>query len=67
MKVVNVENVTVEESGIDVLSWGVYIIFTKQEIDEILSRYDSGSGTSPFVGDTRPTMRAILNKIIEHG
>jgi hypothetical protein len=42
----------------------VTVTLTKSEADDLLSRYDPSSGTSPSVGDARHLARVILNAII---
>ena len=45
--------------------WEVFVSFTKEEIDALLAAYDPLSSTSPSVSYCRPTVRAILDKILE--
>ena len=43
----------------------ITVTLTEAEADDLLSRYDPASGTSPGVADARPIARVILNEIIE--
>lgn len=45
--------------------WEIFVSFTKEEIQELLAAYDALSSTSPSVSYCRPTVRAILDKILE--
>ena len=44
--------------------WIVSIAYTDAEMADLLSRYDPTSGTSPSVGDARPTTRTVLNAVL---
>ena len=37
------------------------LVIDKATLTDILTRFDPTSGNSPSVGDSRPTMRAVLN------
>ena len=37
------------------------LVIDKVTLADILTRFDPTSGTSPSVGDCRPTMRTVLN------
>lgn len=45
--------------------WEIFVSFSKEELDELLAVYDPLSSTSPSVSYCRPTVRAILDKILE--
>ena len=47
--------------------WLVGIFFTKEEMADLLSRYTPDLGTSPGVGDARPTTRCALNAVLAAG
>jgi len=43
----------------------VTVTYTDDEMAELIANYDEASGTSPTVGYCRPTMREILNAVLE--
>jgi hypothetical protein len=53
----------VEDDGSEVIVYFVPLILTKAEADDLVSRYDPNSGTSPSVADARPLARVILNAV----
>ena len=44
--------------------WIVSVAYTDAEMADLLSRYEPTSGTSPTVGDARPTTRMALNAVL---
>lgn len=46
------------------LGWTVTLTYTDAEMVDLLSRYEPTSGTSPTVGDARPTTRTVLNAVL---
>ena len=44
--------------------WTVILTYTDAEMADLLSRYEPTSGTSPSVGDARPTTRMALNAVL---
>jgi hypothetical protein len=44
--------------------WAVTTTYTLAEMADLLSRYEPTSGTSPSVGDARPTTRTVLNAVL---
>jgi hypothetical protein len=53
-----------DSSGNFVDGYLVTVVMTEVEANDLLSRYDPSSGTSPGVADARPVARVILNEII---
>jgi len=43
----------------------IFLSFTKEEIDNLVAQYDPLSPVSPSVSLCRPTVRAILDKILD--
>lgn len=54
-----------DDAGNFVNGYMITVTLTEAEADDLLSRYDPASGTSPGVADARPVARVILNEIIE--
>jgi hypothetical protein len=54
-----------DASGNFVDGYLITVVMTEVEANDLLSRYDPASGTSPGVADARPVARVILNEIIE--
>jgi hypothetical protein len=45
--------------------YAVTICYSEAEMADLLASYDPASGTSPTVGPSRATLRAILNAVLE--
>jgi hypothetical protein len=54
-----------DEDGVYHEGWEQVVTLTDGEANDLLSRYDPASGTSPGVTDARTMARPILNAILE--
>jgi hypothetical protein len=54
---------SIEDDGTEIISYFVPLTLSKAEADDLISRYDPNSGTSPSVSDSRPLARVILNAV----
>jgi hypothetical protein len=54
-----------DEDGVYHEGWEQVVTMTDGEANDLLSRYDPASGTSPGVTDARTMARPVLNAILE--
>ena len=54
-----------DEDGVYHEGWEQVVTLTDGEANDLLSRYDPASGTSPGVTDARTMARPVLNAILE--
>jgi hypothetical protein len=54
-----------DEDGVYHEGWEQVVTMTDEEANDLLSRYDPASGTSPGVTDARTMARPVLNAILE--